>query len=103
MNTAAWKEAVPSQGCICQLSIIKELEDDLRTWQILFLYTIQQHSTPCSQMLDGTGICWQKQWVLSKDQTKTDAEKELGCFLPFSRWELSLPTDKTGRMPPTTS
>lgn len=32
MNAAGWEEAVPAQGCICQLSIIKELEDDLRTW-----------------------------------------------------------------------
>lgn len=34
MNTAAWEEAVHSERCICQLSIIKELEDDLRTQQI---------------------------------------------------------------------
>lgn len=36
MNTAAWEEAVHSERCICQLSIIKELEDDLRTQQIFF-------------------------------------------------------------------
>lgn len=96
MNAASWEEAVPAQGCICQFSIIKELEDDLRTWYIFF-NTYQQHGTPCSQMLDGIGIYQQWEWVLLQDQPKNAAEESWAVsFQHHHAGECSLQTRQAG-------
>lgn len=49
-STEHWEEAVQAEGRICEFSIIKDLRDDLRIWQVFILLNSDSSVVPSRLM-----------------------------------------------------